>query len=140
MSKIDKPKRSKVVRISRDHPFYRTSNKGNISEPRLVMANHLGRNLTRDEIPHHKDNNPDNNDISNLVVLNRKQSAMLNVRIRLSNRILRLQAELAIVERYLTESGIDLNTLSRDESRYREVDRDRELSTNSRMYRSKADE
>jgi len=37
-----------------------------IRQHRLVMEEHLGRYLTRDEVVHHIDNNPSNNDISNL--------------------------------------------------------------------------
>ena len=58
-----KSSRSKVIRISKDHPFYRTSNKGNISEPRLIMANHLGRNLTKDDIVYLKDGDKSNTSI-----------------------------------------------------------------------------
>ena len=47
-----------------DHPYANKS--GYIREHRLVMENHIGRYLTKDEVVHHKDENPSNNDISNL--------------------------------------------------------------------------
>jgi hypothetical protein len=39
------------------------------AEHRIVMENHLGRPLVRDEIIHHIDGNPINNDISNLTII-----------------------------------------------------------------------
>lgn len=44
-------------------------------EHRVVMERHLGRKLRRDEIVHHKDHNPKNNNISNLVVMTKKKHA-----------------------------------------------------------------
>jgi hypothetical protein len=40
--------------------------KGYVLEHRLVMAQHLGRPLSRNETVHHKDTNALNNDFSNL--------------------------------------------------------------------------
>ena len=44
---------------------------GKVYEHRLIMEQHLGRPLSSDEVVHHKDGNPSNNDLSNLEVLNR---------------------------------------------------------------------
>ena len=44
-----------------------------IREHRLVYSLHIGRPVTKDEIIHHKDGNKQNNNISNLELLNRKE-------------------------------------------------------------------
>lgn len=45
---------------------------------RVVMENHLGRLLTSDEIVHHIDEDPSNNDISNLQVMSRSEHNQLH--------------------------------------------------------------
>ena len=52
-----------------DHPNRNHRNK--VYKHRLVMEEHLGRYLTNDELVHHKDRNPHNNDISNLEIVTR---------------------------------------------------------------------
>ena len=133
---MEHARRSKIVRIDRNHPYYRTSNKGNISEARLIMATHLNRNLVSDEIVYHKDSDPDNNTIENLVVLSRKQASLLSLRKRVIDRIEREKAELSWIDRLLSESGVDIDTQSRDESRYREVDRDAEVARKYKKSRN----
>lgn len=56
------------VPIPRDHPFFEAmaDGGGHVLEHRLVMAESLGRPLTKGESIHHIDGNRANNDISNL--------------------------------------------------------------------------
>ena len=49
-----------------DHPNAHIN--GVILEHRLVMSNHLKRPLKKDEIVHHKDEDPTNNEIENLAI------------------------------------------------------------------------
>lgn len=53
-----------------NHPYGITKQKGSrnkyILEHRLVMERHIGRYLLPEEVVHHIDENPSNNDISNL--------------------------------------------------------------------------
>lgn len=46
-----------------------------VDEHRYIMSNHLNRNLTYNEVVHHKDGNKKNNDISNLELISRKSHA-----------------------------------------------------------------
>ena len=134
----NKDNRSKIVRINKDHPYYRTSNKGNISLPRLIMAEHLGRNLTKDDIVYRKNDDYSNNALENFIVLTRREFATIRDWRRLKNQRARIDSKISVYERYITEAGIDLITLSRDsttnDDRYREVDRDREAYGRSRQY------
>lgn len=50
--------------VGQTHPM--STKKGYVAEHRLLMAEHLGRMLHRDEVVHHRDGNPENNDLSNL--------------------------------------------------------------------------
>lgn len=142
-SYYNKAGRSRIVRINRDHPYYRTSNKGNISEPRLVMAIHLGRNLTRDDIVYLKDGNTSNTGIDNLILLTRREFATIRDWKRLKNQKARIDSIISIYEERITSSGIDLATLSRNDDagdRFREVDRDREAYERSRGHGGEVDE
>ena len=49
-----------------------------VSYPKLLMAVHLGRDLDDDEEAHHIDENPLNNDLSNLIVLPKSEHAKLH--------------------------------------------------------------
>ena len=49
-----------------------------VSYPKLLMAVHLGRDLDDDEEVHHIDENPLNNDLSNLVVMPKSEHAKLH--------------------------------------------------------------
>lgn len=57
---------------------YIKSQKRVVSYPRLLMAVHLKRNIRRDEHVHHIDGNTDNNNINNLVVLNKEEHEKLH--------------------------------------------------------------
>lgn len=58
-----------VLLKSTEHP--RRNRNGYMREHRLVMEQTLGRLLTADEVVHHKDGNPQNNDPQNLEVYER---------------------------------------------------------------------
>jgi predicted Zn-ribbon and HTH transcriptional regulator len=53
--------------VVRDHPF--STKNGYVLEHRIVMENHIGRLLTKEEIVHHKDENKKNNSIENLQIM-----------------------------------------------------------------------
>ncbi len=131
-----KSKRSKIVRIDKDHPYYHTSNKGNISEPRLIMAIHLGRNLTRDDIVYRKNDDYNDNVTENFIVLTRREFATIRDWIRLKKQRARIDSKISVYEQYIIDSGIDPITLTKDNpnDRYREVDKDREAYDRSRRY------
>ena len=137
----DSSGRSKIVNISRDHPYYITSNKGNISLPRLIMAEHLGRNLTKDDVVYHRDDNNNNNEITNLIVITRREFATIRDLKRLRAQKERIESKISVYEQYVLDAGIDPATLDRSFSndRYREVDRDRESYERGR-YRVQADD
>lgn len=138
-----KATRSKIIRISKDHPFYRTSNRGNISEPRLIMANHLGRNLTKDDIVYRKNDDYDNNAVDNFIVLTRREFATIRDWKRLKKQKERIVSKISVYEQYIIDSGIEPATLTRSDdtdSRYREVDRDREAYERSRGHREDVEE
>ncbi len=132
-----KATRSRIVRIGKDHPYYRTSNKGNISEARLIMAIHLGRNLTKDDIVYHKDDDSSNNETYNLIVTTRREFATIRDWKRLKRRRDRIISQMSIYEQYMLDAGIDPTTLIRsfEGNRYREVDRDRESYNRGRRRR-----
>nr|DAJ46651.1 MAG TPA: HNH endonuclease [Caudoviricetes sp.] len=49
-----------------------------VSYPRILMEEKLGRSLTNDEVVHHIDENPENNNIDNLVVLTKSEHCRLH--------------------------------------------------------------
>lgn len=50
-----------------------------IDEHRLIMENHIGRKLGRDEVVHHIDENKFNNSICNLQLLTRREHSKLHM-------------------------------------------------------------
>ena len=47
---------------------------------RVVMENHLGHQLTRREVVHHKDGNTENNDIRNLQVMSLSEHSRMHMK------------------------------------------------------------
>ena len=135
-------RRSKILYIGKDHPYYETSNKGNISEPRLIMATHLGRNLVDTEIVYHRNEDYGDNSVGNLIILSRAELDRIVTWKRLNEQKLRIISKMSVIERELTEVDIDPSTLSRsnEEDRYREVDRDRVRYENSRRGKGEDEE
>ena len=137
-----KAKKNKMVRISKDHPYYRTSNKGSISEARLVIATHLSRNLTKDDNVYRKSDDYDDNSVNNLLVLSLKQFAAARERKRYKKLKARIESYISVYEQRLADSGIDPAALDigttvhidDPEGRWRQLDREREASDRSRRY------
>lgn len=80
----------KYIKIEPDSPFvgmaYRYSNgEYRIQEHRLVMAKHLGRCLTPDEIVHHKTDNTSNNWLYNLELVSRSEHTKIHAKLRADN-------------------------------------------------------
>ena len=135
-----KYKRSEILRIDKSHPYYRTSNKGNISEPRLIMAEHLGRNLTKDDIVYLKDGDVKNTAIDNLIVLTKREYFNIQTCARLEKARDRIISKISVYRQRIIDSGIDPaaldvgSTVAIDdpEGRWRQLDRDREAKDRSR--------
>ena len=145
LTKSSVPRRAnknKMIRIGKDDPYYRTSNKGSISEARFAMAKHLGRNLTKDDNVYRKSDDYEDNSDSNLIVLSLKQFAAARERKRYKKLRARIDSYISVYEQRLLDSGIDPNALDvgstinidDPEGRWRQLDRDREASDRSRRY------
>lgn len=63
-------------RLLSDHGSRKNPNR--ILEHRLVMEQHIGRKLRRDEIVHHKDRNRLNNSVSNLQIMSQSDHMRLH--------------------------------------------------------------
>ena len=88
--------------------FYPMANKiGYVLEHRLVMAKHLGRNLHRWKIVHHKNHIRDDNRIENLQLVSddrHMQITILETRIKhLEERVTMLEAEKILLEDKINE-------------------------------------
>jgi len=63
---------------SPEHPNAIGTKKLYIAEHRLVMENHIGRFLTKNEVVHHKDENTLNNSIENLQIMTPSEHVKLH--------------------------------------------------------------
>jgi len=69
--------------VQPSHRFFCMANRANgISKHRLVMAEHLGRPLSRKEHCHHIDGNHSNNDIENLALMTKSNHARFEAALR----------------------------------------------------------
>lgn len=88
----------KALQIYPDNPFYcMASGNGRsrrISAHRLIMAQHLGRPLTRDELVYHADGDKSNNKISNLKLLDSKELYWIELERSTKNCINSLERQL----------------------------------------------
>ena len=80
----------KYIKIKPDSPFismaYRYSNgELRVQEHRLVMAKHLGRCLTPDEIVHHKNGNSSNCWLYNLELVTRSEHSKIHAKLKAEN-------------------------------------------------------
>lgn len=77
---------AKLIKVEEDSPFismaYKLQSGYYIAEHRLVMAKHLGRCLTRNEIVHHKNGNDANSWLYNLELLTRNEHASIHAQLR----------------------------------------------------------
>ena len=84
------------VLVSPNDPFYcMRDNMGYVIEHRLVMAQHLGRPLTRCDIVHHLNAIRDDNRIANLAVVSRNNHPTKTLYKLLHKRIRDLEKELS---------------------------------------------
>lgn len=96
----------KLISLPWDHPCIGTANnRGWILEHRLVMAEHLGRNLNKSEVVHHLNGNRKDNRIENLKIMgaadhsNRHNGLPYTQRIQTLERTVKcLEARIKILE------------------------------------------
>uniref|UniRef100_A0A6M3LZ09 Putative homing endonuclease n=1 Tax=viral metagenome TaxID=1070528 RepID=A0A6M3LZ09_9ZZZZ len=85
-----------VVKLIPDHPYFAMAFKnGYILEHRLIMAQQMGRLLTKNEIVHHRDRNKINNIPDNLKLVTRynHRETENNDIVELMNKVKNLEAE-----------------------------------------------
>jgi len=70
-------KRYKLI-YKPEHPF--ATRKGYVREHRLIMEEHIGRYLTKNEVVHHKDGDTLNNNINNLELLSGSEHRRLHLK------------------------------------------------------------
>ncbi len=92
------------ITVDENHPFFSMAKKATnanhfeIAEHRLVMAQHLGRVLTDDELVHHINGNRSDNRIENLQLLRYNQHHAFLVLDELQNRYRILEARVTLLE------------------------------------------
>jgi hypothetical protein len=65
--------------INQGHAYVRRNGR-RVALHRAIMSEHLGRPLTSNEVVHHRDHNPLNNDLSNLQVMTRAEHCIYHLR------------------------------------------------------------
>lgn len=85
------------LKCKEQHNFFRRG----IAKHRLVMMQHINRELTGNEIVHHIDHNKFNNDISNLQLMTQSEHAKLHSNVNTSN----LSQYNVSIESYVTKNG-----------------------------------
>lgn len=71
-----KNKKGHVLILKKGHPM--ADKGGYVMEHRYIMAEHIGRNLTKDEIVHHKNGIKDDNRIENLQLMSISEHTTLH--------------------------------------------------------------
>ena len=94
--------------IEQGHRFISLNGK-RIAEHRAVMEEHLGRTLGPEEVVHHVDHDPFNNEIDNLVILDRSEHMRLHV--TGPKRMWTADEKARAVELY--ESGMSIDEVAR---------------------------
>jgi DNA-directed RNA polymerase specialized sigma24 family protein len=95
--------------LNQGHLYCRKDDR-QVAVHRLVVEEHLGRPLTSDEVVHHIDHNPLNNDISNLKVMTRAEHLVHHLRNRPVNPW--TEEELAELIR-LSREGLSIDEIAK---------------------------
>jgi len=96
MNKIHK------TQLQRSHRFYCMTHSGAVSTHRLIMAEHLGRPLTSDELVFFKDGDCNNISISNLeLTKDRKYMQLIQSKFRYIRAIESLTHRVSLIDKEL---------------------------------------
>jgi len=83
------------VRLRPDSPFYSMAHRGYVYEHRLIMAQHLGRCLRKEEVVHHLNGIKTDNRLQNLGLVSPNSHNRQSLIQQLQHRIRDLEAKLA---------------------------------------------